>query len=93
VRYIARNSIENDLGINVNFFHLNCLASEVRLKNVRWTPTIHNPGYTVSLIGGWDADHRVEGVVFEDFYVGDKKATGPDDLDLHTRHASGIEFR
>ena len=32
VRYIARNSIENDLGINVNFFHLNCLASEVRLN-------------------------------------------------------------
>jgi transposase len=32
VRYIARNAIENDLGINVNFFHLNCLASEVRLN-------------------------------------------------------------
>jgi hypothetical protein len=31
-RYIARNSIENDLGINVNFFHLDCLASEVRLN-------------------------------------------------------------
>jgi len=31
-RYITRNSIENDLGINVNFFHLNCLASEVRLN-------------------------------------------------------------
>jgi hypothetical protein len=31
-RYIQRNTIENDLGINVNFFHLNCLASEVRLN-------------------------------------------------------------
>jgi len=31
-RYIKRNTIENDLGINVNFFHLNCLASEVRLN-------------------------------------------------------------
>lgn len=31
-RYIKRNAIENDLGINVNFFHLNCLASEVRLN-------------------------------------------------------------
>jgi len=31
-RYINRNSIENDLGINVNFFHLDCLASEVRLN-------------------------------------------------------------
>ena len=31
-RYIARNSVENELGINVNFFHLDCLASEVRLN-------------------------------------------------------------
>jgi len=31
-RYIRRNTIENDLGINVNFFHLDCLASEVRLN-------------------------------------------------------------
>jgi hypothetical protein len=32
MRYVKRNAIENDLGINVNFFHLNCLASEVRLN-------------------------------------------------------------
>jgi hypothetical protein len=31
-RYIGRNTIENDLGINVNFFHMDCLASEVRLN-------------------------------------------------------------
>ena len=31
-RYIGRNAIENDLGINVNFFHLDCLSSEVRLN-------------------------------------------------------------
>jgi transposase len=31
-RYLGRNQIENDLGINVNFFHLDCLASEVRLN-------------------------------------------------------------
>ncbi len=31
-RYIGRNTIENDLGINVNFFHMDCLASEVHLN-------------------------------------------------------------
>lgn len=31
-RYIMRNSIENELGININFFHMNCLSSEVRLN-------------------------------------------------------------
>ena len=32
VRYTHRNHIENDLGININFFHLDCLASEARLN-------------------------------------------------------------
>lgn len=33
VRYAGRNGIEDGLGISVNFFHLDCLASEVR-RNV-----------------------------------------------------------
>jgi hypothetical protein len=32
LRYIRRNGIEDGLGISVNFFHLDCLASEVRLN-------------------------------------------------------------
>ncbi len=32
IRYAGRNRIEGGLGVRVNFFHLNCLASEVRLK-------------------------------------------------------------
>jgi len=32
MRYTKRNYIENDLGINVNFFHMDCLANEVRLN-------------------------------------------------------------
>jgi hypothetical protein len=31
-RYAQRNRIEDGLGISVNFFHLDCLASEVRLN-------------------------------------------------------------
>jgi hypothetical protein len=31
-RYVKRNGIEDALGISVNFFHLDCLASEVRLN-------------------------------------------------------------
>ena len=31
-RYICRNTIENELGININFFHMDCLSSEVRLN-------------------------------------------------------------
>jgi len=31
-RYAGRNGVEDALGISVNFFHLDCLASEVRLN-------------------------------------------------------------
>jgi hypothetical protein len=32
LRYSRRNGVEDGLGISVNFFHLDCLASEVRLN-------------------------------------------------------------
>lgn len=32
MNYARRNGIEDGLGINVNFFHLDCLSSEVRLN-------------------------------------------------------------
>ena len=32
IRYAGRNRIEDGVGISVNFFHLDCLASEVRLN-------------------------------------------------------------
>jgi len=32
IRYAGRNRVEGGLGVSVNFFHLDCLASEVRLK-------------------------------------------------------------
>jgi hypothetical protein len=32
IRYAGRNGVEDSLGISVNFFHLDCLASEVRLN-------------------------------------------------------------
>lgn len=31
-RYVGRNGVEDSLGISVDFFHLDCLASEVRLN-------------------------------------------------------------
>jgi hypothetical protein len=39
IRYAGRNRIEDGLGISVNFFHLDCLASEVRL-NVDFDTTL-----------------------------------------------------
>ncbi len=32
IRYAGRNGVEDALGMSINFFHLDCLASEVRLN-------------------------------------------------------------
>ena len=40
IRYAGRNRVQGGLGTSINFFHLDCLASEVRLKvdrDVAWT--------------------------------------------------------
>lgn len=64
----------------------------VRLKNIDVAISIHNPGITVSLISGHDAQHTVEDVVFENVRLNGKKVTSQDDINLHTRNASRIGF-
>jgi polygalacturonase len=65
----------------------------ITLRNIKALQSIHNPGYTVSVISGYDADHPVMDVVFENFVLGGKTMNNADDLDLTTRHAYGITFR
>ena len=36
-RYTGRNGLKDSLGMSVNFLHLDCLASEVRLEAWMWT--------------------------------------------------------
>lgn len=53
---------------------------------------IYNPGYTVSLIGGWDERHRVEDVLFENFRLGDRRVASLADLDAYVRHLGEVRF-
>jgi hypothetical protein len=62
---------------------------DVHLKNIRVVQDIYN---SPSLIGGYDENHTVEGVVFEDFYIGDKAITSADELHLFHKHAKKIRF-
>lgn len=48
---------------------------------------------TLSLIGGYDAEHRFDNIVFDNFFIGGRHIRSADDLNLYTRHAEGIEFR
>ncbi|GAB4488262.1 MAG: hypothetical protein Fur0016_00490 [Anaerolineales bacterium] len=65
----------------------------VTLRNVDVTESVFNPGYTVSIIGGWDADHTIEGVHFENFRLGGRHVLKPEDLPLYTSHCETITFR
>ena len=64
----------------------------ITLRNIRVIKSIHNEGYTVSIISGYDADHPVIGICLENFYLGGRKITNADELDLVTRHAHDITF-
>ncbi len=64
----------------------------IQIRNVDALQSVHNPGYTVSIISGYDADHPVTGVTVENFVLGGKPVRSADDLDLVTRHAHGITF-
>jgi hypothetical protein len=65
----------------------------IHLRNIKIMPAIYNEGYTISVIGGYDAEHTAENIVLEEFYLGEQKVTDCDQLDLYLKHASGIEFR
>lgn len=64
----------------------------ITLRGIRALSSIYNEGYTVSLIGGYDEAHQIEGVSFEDFFLGGNPVRSGDAMDLFTRHANGIRF-
>lgn len=65
----------------------------VTFRNINVALSQYNPGYSVSLIGGFDSEHTVENVTFENFRVNEKVIKSADELDLYIKQASGINFR
>ncbi len=65
----------------------------VVFRNIDVTNSIYNPGYSISLIGGYDENSTVENVVFENFRVNGEKVTNGDHIYLFTKQAKGIVFR
>ncbi len=65
---------------------------DVTLKDIQITYDRANPGHTVSLIGGFDADHLVEDVTFDNVCINGQLVTCADQLDLYVKYARGIVF-
>ncbi len=61
----------------------------VTLRNIRTNADVFN---TPSLIGGYSEAYDIQDVRIEDFQIGGKPITSSDDLNLFSRHASGIVF-
>lgn len=62
-------------------------------RNIDVAISQYNPGYSVSLIGGFDKQHIVENVTLENFRLNGKAVKLADELDLYIKQASGINFR
>ena len=62
-------------------------------RNIRVVQIPPNVGYTLSVIAGYDAEHPVTDVLFENFELGGRHVTHADQLDLVMRHAHNLVFR
>ncbi len=61
----------------------------IRFRNIQTIADIYN---TPSLIGGYDSEHRIEDVRFENFVMGGSKILDADAIHLFSKHADGIRF-
>lgn len=66
---------------------------DVTLRNVEVNVSVYNPGYSISAVGGNDAEHTVEHVHFENFRLNGNPVLSADDLDLYLRHVKDITFQ
>jgi polygalacturonase len=65
----------------------------VKFKDIYVKTSKYNAGYSISLIGGYDEDHKVKNVTFENFQLDGEKVTNGDELDLFVKQAEGIVFK
>lgn len=65
----------------------------VIFRNIDVAISEYNPGYSCSLIGGYDSEHTVSNVLFEDFRLNGVKVLNPDQMDLFSKQANKIIFK
>lgn len=68
-------------------------AENILLKDIDVAVSMYNPGYSISLIGGFDENHKIKNVTFDNFRLNGKKITNADQLDLYIKQAENITFK
>lgn len=66
---------------------------DVAIEDVRIVPSTYNPGYTLSVIAGWDDAHAIARVTLDNVRCGPRRLRSATDLDLVTRHAREVVIR
>lgn len=66
----------------------------VTFRDIRVAHPPQNVGYSTSIVGGWDAGHPVENVLFENISYDGRPVTSLDgELEIFTRHVNGMSIR
>lgn len=65
-------------------------VENVLLKDIDVTVSEYNTGYSISLIGGYDDNHKVKNVTIDNFKLNGQKVTNADQLDLYIKQAENI---
>lgn len=68
-------------------------ANNIVFRNIYVTVSKYNPGYSTSLIGGFDKDHKIKNVTFDNFRLNDIKVTNADQLDLFLKQTENVVFK
>lgn len=63
---------------------------DILLQDIFVTNSEFNPGYSVSVIGGYDEEHLAENIRFKNFRINGKPIESVDEIDLHTRYSKDI---
>jgi hypothetical protein len=65
----------------------------VTFRNIRVAHPAYNAGYSTSILGGWDAEHPVETILFSEIYFNGRRVNSLDgELELFTRHARDVRI-
>ncbi|MDP4238166.1 MAG: glycosyl hydrolase family 28 protein [Bacteroidota bacterium] len=66
---------------------------DIVFRNITVTLSPYNPGYSISTIGGYDANHLIQDVTFDNFMLNGVKVLNGDQLDLFTKQTANIKFK
>ncbi len=66
---------------------------DITLRNIYVHSSVFNPGYSFSIIGGWNESNPVENILIENMVENGKHITHGDQIDLFTRYIKNVEFR